>query len=191
MLSPNYSFQPKHLYTKNGTDVYKMAQVFHKWDKILELFYEYPNHKFTVREISKKTKIPSSSVQRYLQELKKKGFITKENRVNTTPYLKFQKALFLINKLYQTGLIEYLEKTFHPSAIILFGSIRKGEYDSESDIDIFVETTKKADIKLERFNKKLGHKIELFIHKNIHELPPELFNSVINGIKLSGYIKIK
>lgn len=163
-----------------------------KWDKLLELLFEYPNQKFTVREISKKTRIPPSSVQRYLGKIRKEGFITKENQAEINPYLKFKKACFIIDKMFQTGLIDYLEKMFAPSAIIVFGSARKGEYDSGSDIDLFIESTKeKRHVDLPKFEKKIGHEIQLFIEKDIKDLPPKLFNNVVNGIKLRGYFKLK
>ena len=54
-----------------------MVQKNQKWDKVLEVFYEYPNKRFTVRELSKLTKIPTSSVQRYLEQLRNDNFIDK------------------------------------------------------------------------------------------------------------------
>ncbi len=168
-----------------------MAQLNQKWDRLLELVFEHPGKSFTIREISRKTRIPASSVQRYLKKLRQAGLATKENRPETSAYFKFRKAVFILDKLFETGLIKYLEEHLRPSAIIVFGSARKGEYDKDSDIDIFVETTKSADIDLKQFEKKLSHKVQLFAEKNINDLPNDLFNSVVNGIKLSGYLKLK
>jgi predicted nucleotidyltransferase len=69
--------------------------------------------------------------------------------------------------------------------------MRKGDYHQESDIDLFIETIKRQEINLTSFEKKLRHKIQLFKEPNIEHLPKELFNNIINGIKLSGYIKLK
>ncbi len=168
-----------------------MAQINQKWDKILELIFEFPNQEFSVREISKKTKIPSSSVQRYLKELKKEGIIDKKNKFIISSYSKFLKTFFMIKKIYSVGLMDYIEKTFVPETIILFGAIRKGEYDNESDIDIFIATTKKQKLELKKFEEKLNHKIDIFIRKDIEELPDDLLNNVLNGIKLGGYFCIK
>ena len=166
-----------------------MGQKYQKWDKVLELFFEYSNKEFSVREISKKTGIPSSSVHRYLKNLDKEKFI-KEKKANLTPYFRFRKAFFIIDRLFKEGLIDYLEEKFIPSVIVVFGSIRKGEYDKESDIDLFIESTKKVDVDLSVFEKKLGHKIQLFIEHDIKNLQPHLHNNVINGIKLSGYLSV-
>jgi len=167
-----------------------MGQINHKWDKVLEPFFEDSNHKFTIREISRKTKIPKTSVQRYLKLLEKEGHI-KENIAKITPYFKFKKSSFMIDKIIKSGLIDYIEKKLKSSVIIVFGSIRKGEYEKGSDIDIFVESSVKGNIDLIKFERKFKHKIQLFIKKDIKELPSNLFNNVINGIKVSGYINLK
>jgi len=168
-----------------------MGQINQKWDKVLELFFRFSSKSFTVREISKIIKVPSSTVQRYLEKLRKDNLIDENKRAVITPYFKFKKTFFIIDKIYTSGLIKYLEENLIPEAIILFGGVRKGEYDNESDIDLFILTTKKADLDLKIFEKKLGHEIQLFVKKDINELPVHLFNNVVNGIKLSGYIKIK
>ncbi len=167
-----------------------MALKNQKWDKIMELFFEHPGRKFSVREISKITGIPASSVQRYLEGLRKEGFITAENMPVLNSYFKLIKSFFLIKKLLEVGAVDYLEEKFNASAIIVFGSVRKGEYDRDSDIDVFVESTRNPDFDLSKFEKKLGHRIQLFVKKDIKDLPPNLFNNVVNGIKLRGYFKL-
>jgi len=168
-----------------------MAQINQKWDKILELFFEYPRKSFTVRKISKKTKVPSSTVQRYFKKLKNKGLISNENKLIVSIYSKFLKSFSIIDKMYKIGLIDYLREKLNPSVIIVFGSIRKGEYDYESDIDLFIESSVKKEINLKNFEKKLNHKIQIFIYSDINKLQPHLFNNVINGIKLFGAFKLK
>lgn len=168
-----------------------MGQMNQKSDKIFELFFEYPNKRFSVREIARKTRIPSSSVQRYLEGLRKKGFVDKQNRLIINSYTKFLKSFFMIDKIYSSKLLEYLEKMLVPESVIVFGSIRKGEYDFESDIDLFVESSIKKDLDLRKFEKKLKHKVQLFVYSDINKLQPHLLNNVVNGIKLSGYFKVK
>lgn len=167
-----------------------MGQVNQKWDKMLQLFYEYPQKSFTVREIAQKTKTPSSSVQRYLVSLKRMQLITKENQLEQSSYVRFLKMGFFVERLYLSGLLDFLEKEFAPSCIILFGSIRKGEYDAESDIDLFLASVHVKDVDLHLYEKKLGHKIQLFLEKDVKDLPVRLRNNVLNGIKLGGYFTI-
>ena len=168
-----------------------MGQNNQKWDKITEAFFECPNQSFTIRELSKYTKLPKSTAQRYLKILKKESIVDKENKFVVTHYTKFLKTSFIIKKLFQSGLINYLENAYVPSTIIVFGSARKGEYVEESDIDLFIETTKNNPLTLSQFEKKIKHKVHIFTNSDINKLPNELFNNVINGIKLTGYVKVK
>ncbi len=168
-----------------------MGQMDKNMDKILELFFEFPNEKFTIRDISKKTNIPKSTVQNYLTKLKSIGLVTKDNQASNTKFFKIKKIHYFIEKMYTSGLIDYLNKVYVPSCIILFGSFRKGDSVNTSDIDIFIITTKKEEIDLKKFEQKLKHKIQLFKEVDINKLPPRLFNNVINGIKLEGFFKVK
>src|SRR3989338_1474569 len=133
-----------------------MIQENQKWDKILELIYDYPNETFTVRRISKETKVHISTIQRYLKQLKKQGIINKENKFCYNYYSKFLKAFFMINRLYKIGLVDQIEK----------------------------------DLDLKKFEKKLNHKIDLFVQPNLKRLHKNLLSNVLNGIKLSGYLDL-
>ena len=168
-----------------------MGQKTEYMDRIIELFYESPQEEFTVREIAKRTKVPKSTVQKYLPTLKKNGLVDPENRAHISVWFKTKKINYYIEKIIKTGLIAELIHTLNPSCIILFGSIRKGDSVQESDIDLFVESSLKKKILLAKYEKLLKHRIELFIENDIHNLSPHLFNNVVNGIKLYGSFSIK
>src|SRR3989338_3089466 len=102
-----------------------------KMDKLLEIFYEYSSREFTVRELAVMAHLPKSTVQQYLSLLKKEKIIFANNQANNTTFFKLKKRHYYIEKLFSSGLIAYLEKTFFPSCIILFGSIAKGESEKE------------------------------------------------------------
>lgn len=166
--------------------------------KIMELFFEEPSKNFQIRGISRLTGIAVTSVKNYLNELRKENIIRLDNKTLFKSYIaneeirlfKIYKQQNMILKLYTSGLIDFLEENMGASCIILFGSVRKGEYTKNSDIDLFVQSTKQ-EVGLEKFEKILKHKINLLVEENINSLSNELFNNVVNGIKLSGYTKIK
>lgn len=166
-------------------------------DKVLDLFFEEPNRLFKMREIARLAKIPKTTAARRLNKLlrdrliiRKKetvlGYVANEN----SRHFRFRKKIDFLEKINSLGLVNYLEEAFRPKCIVLFGSFAKGEYHKGSDIDIFVQAKGKS-CDLAKFEKKLKHPISLFFEDNIHKLSDELFNNVINGIKLSGYIKAK
>ena len=178
------------------TDVLKML---HKNKlKIMKLFFEEPSKNFQIRGVSRLTNIAVTSVKNYLRELQKDKLVKKDKKTLYPSYVANQqnrlfriyKQQFIIFKLYSSGLVDYLEDRLHPRCIILFGSAGKGEYNKDSDIDIFMQTSEKS-INLTKFEKILKHKISLFSEENINKLSNELFNNITNGIKLSGYLKLR
>ena len=159
-------------------------------DTLLELFYEYPNKKFTVREIMNKTKIPRATVHKYMGLLKKQNLID-NNKAENNIYFKTKKINYFIEKIVVSGLVKEIIEKMNPSCIILFGSMRKGDSVKDSDIDLFIESSVKKNLDLSKFEKKLKHKIQFFVESDINKLQPNLFNNVVNGIKIFGSFKIK
>ncbi|MEK6846521.1 MAG: nucleotidyltransferase domain-containing protein [Nanoarchaeota archaeon] len=175
-----------------------MGHVVQKRDVITELFFNFPQKEFHIRELARTAKIPKSTLQREIQDLLNTGLVIKKKRTpypvyvsdETNFWYKFRKRESLIEKIYYSGLIEYLDNSLHPKVIILFGSGAKGEYVQKSDIDLFVLSSEKQ-VDVVRYEKKLKRKVNLLIKEDYIQLSPELFNNIINGYKLKGYIKLK
>jgi predicted nucleotidyltransferase len=159
--------------------------------KILEVFYENPNKSFTIREIAKLAKVPRATAHKAVVELKKEKLLDDDNRASNDLLFKTKKTNHFIEKLITSGLIEELVDKLNPSCIILFGSIRKGESDKKSDIDLFAESFGKKEINLSKYEKELGHEIQLFVYSNISKVNENLRSNIVNGIKLYGYLNIK
>jgi predicted nucleotidyltransferase len=164
--------------------------------KIKEFFLEHPSSKMRVREIERELKLPLPSVIRYTKELAEEGILKKANVSNITYFTAnaaderyvLEKKLFNIRRLYDSGLIKFIKEEYSNPAIILFGSCAKGEDTEKSDIDLYVEAKVGN---LEEYEKKLNKKIQLFCHKNIHEIKnKELANNILNGTVLSGFLEV-
>jgi len=172
-------------------------------DKILEPFIKEPEREFHVRELAKLLKKSPTTISKYLKEYENKKILILESKLNHLLFkantsstnfrqLKLNYNLSLIN---ESGIIEFLEDYFNqPEAIVLFGSFSKAEDNKNSDIDLLIISSKRQEPNLERFERKLEHKIQLFIHPK-HELNKlrednrELFNNWINGITIRGYFE--
>ncbi|MCK5333919.1 MAG: nucleotidyltransferase domain-containing protein [Candidatus Aenigmarchaeota archaeon] len=162
-----------------------------------EHFFINPSSQLRVREIERKLKIPLPSVIRYCKELEKES-ILKINQVGnvtfytagrTETYL-LEKKLYNIKQLYDSGLINQLKIDLCNPAIVLFGSYAKGEDTEESDIDLYIETPSKKQLQLDKYEKLLKRKIQIFQHKNLKDIPnPHLANNIINGITLNSHIE--
>ena len=56
---------------------------------------------------------------------------------------------------------------------------------------MYIETPSKRNINVERFEKVLKNKIQIFRHKNIDEVKNiHLENNIINGINLNGFVEV-
>jgi predicted nucleotidyltransferase len=160
-------------------------------NKILKVYFENPDKSFTIRELSSKTKVPRSTLHKKLKLLRKEGFLTKDNFLENNLFVKTKKMNYYVEEIIKSGLVGFLVENLNPSCIILFGSIRKGDSTKESDIDLFIESSLKSRLDLSKYERKLGHKISLFVESDMKNLNSNLFNNVVNGIKLFGSFKIK
>ena len=173
-------------------------------DKLLGCFINEPGREFYVRQLAKLLKKSPTTISKYLKELEKEKLLISKReynhlffRANTeSKYFRERKLFFNIRLLRDSRLIEFLEEVFnYPQAIVLFGSFGKAENIKESDIDILVITPIKKDVNLEKYERKLGHKIQLFLHstQEIERMKiknKELLNNFINGKILEGFWEV-
>lgn len=166
---------------------------------ILELFFDFPNENFHLRQISRKTKIAITSVRNYLRELLQEKLVVqvhsgiypcfKSNRDDDDGIFKFYKKLNLLERLHSSGLIDFIFDNCSPNSIILYGSGSKGEDIESSDIDIFVESPEKK-LDLKRFEKLLNREIHVLFKSDFSKLDSGLKNNILNGIILKGYVDV-
>lgn len=168
-------------------------------NKLKEYFFLNPTIKLRVRQIERKVKVPLPSVIRYTKELEKEGIIKSTIIANIKVYsadrisknFLLEKKLFNINQLSSTGLIDFLIKELSNPTIIVFGSYSRGEDLENSDVDFYLEMPTKKKFDLEKFEKQLQRKIQIFAYKKISEIKnKELANNIINGITLNGFIEV-
>lgn len=173
--------------------------------RVLEVLFRYPEKEFSLSDLAKEAGVAKPHIGGILAELEKLGFITitkltkiwriKANQQSRN-FIK-SKIVYNLNFIYQSGLVEFLNEHFgNPRAIILFGSFRKGEDFSTSDVDIAVETDEAAEYKtmglrlLIDFEKELGKKIQIHLF-NRKKVDRHVFNNIANGIVLAGFLEVK
>ncbi|PIV45050.1 MAG: hypothetical protein COS25_01870 [Candidatus Nealsonbacteria bacterium CG02_land_8_20_14_3_00_37_10] len=167
-------------------------------EQVLEVFLENPGEKFHIRGIARMLKISKTAANYHINNLLKRKIIIKEKKDvfpsfkanETSEEYRFFKQQAGLRKIIESNLLDYLENEFSPKCIILFGSFAKAEYSAESDIDIFIQADEKI-VNMEKYEKKLGHKISLLFEPQIERLSPQLFNNIANGMKLRGFFKAK
>ena len=173
-------------------------------DIILRPFIKEPEREFHVRELSKLLGKSPTTVSKYLKKYESDGILISKSKLNhllfraNTESSRFKqiKLNYNLTSLNESGLIEYLTEKFnHPESIVLFGSFSKAEDNKNSDIDLLIISPKKKELDLGNYEKKLSHKIQLFIHsreefESIKDKNKELFNNWINGIVVYGYLEV-
>lgn len=173
--------------------------------RIAEIFFIYPEKEFSLSDLAKIAKVRKSNIGEILSEMDQKGFIEIIKLSNIwrikanlrDPSFIKSKIVYNLALIYNTTLIEFLIENFkHPKAIVLFGSYRRGEDVSTSDIDIAIE---KDDVngyevtglrELSELEKSIKRKIQLHLF-NRKNIDINVFNNIANGIVLSGFLEVK
>lgn len=165
--------------------------------RIRDHFLLNPTARLRVREIERKTSCPLPSVIRYTGELEKEGILKETNISGVRLYsadrsserFLLAKRLYNLESLYSSVLVDHLRRELSNPVIVLFGSYSRGEDVEGSDIDLYIESSGRPDLGV--FEKRLGRRIQLFMHRNIKEVRnKELANSIVNGIPLNGFIEV-
>ncbi len=173
-------------------------------DTLLDYFLADSQREFHVRELAKLSKKSPTFVSMRLAEFEKDGLLTSRKKLGHLLYrantesqsFRDLKLFYNIKKLRESGVVDYLADKFNqPEAIILFGSFRKADDTPKSDIDILIITPAKKELNLEKFEKKLGHSMQIFAHskgeiEKMKKKNKELFNNWINGICIYGFWEV-
>ncbi|MBU1030474.1 MAG: nucleotidyltransferase domain-containing protein [Nanoarchaeota archaeon] len=167
--------------------------------RIKNYFFENPTVRLRVRAIERETKSALPSVIRYTKELQEEEILKKQLISNVTffsanrsskKYL-LQKKQYNIERIYSSGLLDFLIEQYSNPTIILFGSYSKGEDFEESDIDIYLQTENPKKSSINTYEKYLSKKIQLFQYKSLKQINnKELANNIINGQILNGFLEV-
>ncbi len=169
-----------------------MLEIFNN----LAPFFEDCYRRVNVREYAKIIGVSPPTASSILNNYSELLLLIKEKDKN---YLFFHgnnknKQFIDLSRIYWSiklsGLIEYLEHKLVSPAIILFGSLSKGEVKEDSDIDLAIFANKK-EINVENFEKRFKRKIQIFWFKSIRNIKNvDLSNNIFNGYILKGRLSI-
>jgi len=169
---------------------------------ILKSFFEEPNRKFSIRELSRILKINHTTVRQYLNKFVKEGFLSVKMegvysfyQLGLTKKTLNLKLYYNLEKIRESNLIQDLEGAYDLPVIVLFGSYSSAMDDKTSDIDICLISNVEKDFLTEKYEKKLNRKVS--IHKfnkdswdRAKKSNHNLINNICNGIVLSGELEV-
>jgi len=169
-------------------------------EKILANFFDEPEKEFYVRELAKSLKKSPTTISKYLNTLEKEGLLVSSSKfghlffkANASKKFYDFKVHYNIKKIRDSGIVEYLNEKFDPMAIVLFGSFAKGKNIKRSDIDFLVISPSKNEIDIKKYENKLRHEIQVFVHSkdSLKKMKNKgLLNNFINGIVLEGHMEV-
>src|SRR3989338_1344247 len=166
-------------------------------EAVQQQFFYYPMTQFGVRELARRTNLDTKTVLKYLKDLVRRKVVLKKKEEGTYPHYeanrlsllyRHEKSEVLVKKILESGVVEWLNQSLKPKAIVLFGSVQKGTYHESSDVDLFVQADYKK-LDLERFNIKIGHPIQLFFEKDLKNLSRGMLENIYNGLVLGGRLE--
>ena len=171
----------------------------------LEYFLENPYEEVHLRDLARKTKRSTYTTKKNVDILVKENLITEERRAhlrllraNTSNQVyKHLKKARSIQNLLRANIISYVENRVTAlAAIILFGSVAKGEDSRESDIDLLIigkekKTSNSADSsEITKLDRELNiHIMSWSAWTETAEKNTAFYNEVVrHGIPLYGEV---
>ncbi len=172
-----------------------------KEENVLRLILENsPLKEWHFEEIVREAKITKLVANKWLKKyvsdgllkhIKEKGKFPHYTVGSNNPIYYSLKRVYALYQLHKIGLIPKLLSLKTAKTIILFGSIVKGDWYKDSDIDIFIFGDI-SDLDKNIYELKLQKNIELHIFQNkeeIKEVKTGLIKNIINGYVLKGQIQ--
>lgn len=171
-----------------------------KEERVLELILENsPLKEWHFEDIIKNAKVTRSVANKWLIKYLQKGMIQKRKKEGRFPYFTVGnnnssyyslKRVYALEKLHQCGLLATLLSLKGAKTIIIFGSIARGDWYKDSDIDLFIYGGAE-DFDKHLYEEKLKRRIELHLFQNkkeLQEVKTGLLKNILNGYVLKGEI---
>ena len=165
--------------------------------KIIKLLADYPEREFYGQEIADKIKCSKASASGILKSLSERKIIFKKIKGHMKFYqinaksldMKKFKINFILEKI--SPILPKLAK--FSEKIILFGSVSRGEQTADSDIDLFVVSREKNEVReiLKKINSSLPVKAIIKTSGEWSEMEiqeTELYQEIKNGITLYNHV---
>ena len=172
-----------------------------KEENVLKLILENsPLREWHFEEIVREAKVTKAVANKWLKKYIKDRLLVRIKERGRFPHLTVGsnnpvycslKRIYALEQLHKCGLIPKLLSSNGIKAVILFGSMARGDWYKGSDIDIFVFGDL-ADFDKKLYEFKLNKNIELHVFKNREEIKAVktgLMNNIINGYIIKGRIQ--
>ncbi len=172
-----------------------------KEENVLRLILENsPLREWHFDDIVKEAKVTKAAANKWLRKYVKEGLLNHVKKRGRFPYFTVGnnnsfyyslKRVYALEQLHRSGLIPKLLSLETAKTVVIFGSIIKGDWYKDSDIDIFIFGNL-ADFNKKLYELKLRRHIELHIfrdRKEIREVKTGLVRNIMNGYVIKGQVQ--
>jgi len=172
-----------------------------KEENVLKLILENsPLKEWHFEEIAKEAKVTKLVANKWLKKyvserllyrIKEKGRFPYYTVGNNNQVYYSKKRIFALEQIHNSGLLTKLISLKGAKTIILFGSMVKGDWYKNSDIDIFIFGNI-SNLNKKTYEFRLKRNIELHVFQNkdeIDEVKTGLIQNIVNGYVLKGQIQ--
>ncbi|MBS3107101.1 nucleotidyltransferase domain-containing protein [Candidatus Woesearchaeota archaeon] len=159
-----------------------------------------PLKEWHFEEIAREAKVTKAVANKWLKKYVSEGLLKRVKEKGKFPYYSVGphnhqyyslKRVYALEQLHDSGLLAKLLSLQAAKTVILFGSIAKGDWYKDSDIDIFI-FGKAQDFDKQKYELKLHKKIELHVFQSkeeIEKVKTGLMKNIMNGYVVKGQIQ--
>lgn len=171
-----------------------------KEQNLLELFYNYPSKHWHFKDLKKSASLSDSKLIKWLHKFTNKELIKRIKKKGEMPYYignyespdyQNMKRIFALETMYKSGLLNHLLTLKKARTVVVFGSFSRGDWNKESDIDIFIYGDD-DNFELGKYETKLHREIQTFVCKNKKQLKkfgPRLIRNILRGDLIKGDLR--
>ena len=164
---------------------------------MLELFFNEPTKHWHFENILKESSLSRDKANKWLKRFLGEKLIKKIKLKGKMPYYignhehpsyRNKKKLYALTKFYESGFLNHLQSLKKAKTVILFGSMARSDWYSESDIDLFIYGDD-DDLEIGKYELKLKREIQLFNAKNknnLEKMGKGLIQNIIQGNLIKG-----
>jgi predicted nucleotidyltransferase len=183
------------------SEIYYFMASPSKEDNVLRLILENsPLREWHFKEVIGRAKVARLVASKWLKRYVSHGLLRYVKEDGRFPYYTVGannqfyyslKRIYALEQLHESGLMARLLSLKTAKTVILFGSIIKGDWYKDSDIDIFIFGDT-SDFDKRSYELKLHRNIELHIFRNkkeIKDVRTGMIKNVVNGYVVKGQIQ--
>jgi len=172
-----------------------------KEENVLRLFLESsPLKEWHFEEIVREARVTRAAANKWLKKLERERVLKRVKARGKFPHFTAgsnnpdyyaRKKLYAFEQLYSSGLVSHLLSLEGAKTVIIFGSMAKGDWYRDSDVDIFVYG-KVGKLDKHVYEMRLKRSIDLHIFERKSEISgikTGLMQSIINGYVVKGSIQ--